>query len=280
MSPIKILALVLSTLLLSTVFFSTRGAVEYTASESPNPQTTISATALEDDFASADNTMSTAQKVLATVLVVFIVGGFFSEMQTPGVGISFAISMAAAVLFFILFYGKGLVEFVDILLFVVGLVLILLEIFVVPGVGLTGILGLIFVVAGLSLSLVDNSQIAALDSTATHDLLVALALVIIGLTFGIFGSMALSHFLTTSKRTPAMALHKEMTAEEGYIGVQILPESLVGKRGVAETVLRPSGKVLIDGTSYDAVALGAMIDKGTSIVVEKIESSQLYVRAS
>lgn len=280
MSPIKILALVLSILLLSTVFFSTRGAVVHTASESPNPQTTISATALEDDFASADNTISTAQKVLATVLVVFIVGGFFSEMQTPGVGISFAISMAAAVLFFILFYGKGLVEFVDILLFVVGLVLILLEIFVVPGVGLTGILGLIFVVAGLSLSLVDNSQIAALDSTAMHDLLVALALVIIGLTFGIFGSMALSHFLTTSKRTPAMALHKEMTAEDGYIGVQILPVELVGRKGVAETVLRPSGKVLIDDTSYDAVALGAMIDKGTSIVVEKIESSQLYVKAS
>ena len=76
-----------------------------------------------------------------------------------------------------------------------------------------------------------------------------------------------------------MALHKEMTAEEGYIGVQPLSPELVGREGIAETVLRPSGKVVIDGTSYDAVALGAMIAKGARIVVAKIESSQLYVKA-
>jgi len=37
--------------------------------------------------------------------------------------------------------------------------------------------------------------------------------------------------------------------------------------------------VVIDGTSYDAVALGAMVAKGARIVVAKIESSQLYVKA-
>lgn len=242
-------------------------------------QTTVSATAQEEELETPYLPMGTSRKVLATLLVVFIVGGFFSEMQTPGIGISFAIAIIAAILFFTLFYTEGVVEFVDILLFLIGLALVLLEIFVIPGFGLAGILGLLFAIAGLSLALVDNSQISSLNSNAIHDMLVAVALVIIGLTVGIFGSMALSHFLTTSKRTPAMALHKEMTAEDGYIGVQPLAPELVGKQGTAETVLRPSGKVAIDGTSYDAVALGSMIEKGARIIVEKIESNQLYVKA-
>lgn len=223
-------------------------------------------------------TTSTSRKVLATLFIVFIVGGLFSEMQTPGVGISFAIAVVAAVLFFTLFYMAGLVEWVDIVLFAVGVVLVLIEIFAIPGFGLTGILGLIFTIVGLALALVDNAQILALNSNSIHDMLVAVALVIIGLTVGVFGSMLLSHFLTTSKHTPAMALHKEMTPAEGYIGVQQLSPELVGKEGVAETVLRPSGKVLIEGVSYDAVALGTMIEKGAAVVVQKIESNQLYVR--
>ena len=76
-----------------------------------------------------------------------------------------------------------------------------------------------------------------------------------------------------------MALHKEMSAEEGYIGVQPLSPELIGRKGIAETVLRPSGKVVIDGTSYDAIALGAMIAKSAHIVVAKIEGNQLYVKA-
>ena len=223
-------------------------------------------------------TTSTSRKVLATLLIVFIVGGLFSEMQTPGVGISFAIAFVAAVLFFTLFYMASLVEWLDIVLFVVGVVLVLIEIFAIPGFGLTGILGLIFTIVGLALALVDNAQILELNSNSIHDMLVAVALVIIGLTVGVFGSMLLSHFLTTSKRTPAMALHKEMSPAEGYIGVQQLSPELVGKAGVAETVLRPSGKVRIEGVSYDAVALGAMIEKGASVIVQKIESNQLYVR--
>jgi len=257
--------LLLSVSATTTWFFATQRGIE-----TQNPQSTISATALEDDGTSEtpQSSPSTMRKILATLLV-----------QTPGVGISFAVSIVASILFFTLFYIDGYVEFLDILLFLIGLILILLEIFVIPGFGLTGVLGLLFAVSGLSLALVDNSLISSLDSNAIHDMLVAAALVIIGLTIGIFGSMALSHFLTTSKRTPAMALHKEMSAEEGYIGVQPLSPELVGREGIAETVLRPSGKVVIDGTSYDAVALGAMITKGARIVVAKIESSQLYVKA-
>ena len=215
---------------------------------------------------------------LATLLIIFIVGGLFFEMQTPGVGVSFVISLVAAALFFIPLYVAGLAEPLDIGLFLVGLALVLLEIFVVPGFGLTGILGLLCAVAGLALSLVDNTQLSTWNKDSVHAILTSLAFVVIGLTVGIFGSMALSHFLTTSKRTPAMALHKEMTPDEGYIAVQVLPKELVGKQGKTETVLRPSGKVCVNGQIYSAISEGAMLDRGVTIEVTRIENAQLYVR--
>lgn len=215
---------------------------------------------------------------LAVLLIVFIVGGLFFEMQTPGVGVSFLISMVAAVLFFVPLYLAGLAEPLDIGLFLGGLLLILLEIFVVPGFGITGISGLLCSVAGLTLALVDNSLLKEWDKSSIHEILTSFALVVIALTIGIFGSMALSHFLTTSKRTPAMALHKEMTVDDGYVAVQALDPSLIGQEGRTETVLRPSGKVSLNGTLYTAVSEGAMLERGANVVVTRIENSQLYVR--
>ena len=209
---------------------------------------------------------------LAVLLIVFIVGGLFFEMQTPGVGVSFLISMVAAVLFFVPLYLAGLAEPLDIGLFLGGLLLILLEIFVVPGFGITGISGLLCSVAGLTLALVDNSLLKEWDKSSIHEILTSFALVVIALTIGIFGSMALSHFLTTSKRTPAMALHKEMTVDDGYVAVQALDPSLIGQEG------RTEGKVSLNGTLYTAVSEGAMLERGTNVVVTRIENSQLYVR--
>lgn len=225
----------------------------------------------------ATQPISIAHKALATLLIVFIVGGFFFEMQTPGVGVSFVVAIVAAILFFTIFYFKDTVEQIDIILFAIGLLLILLEIFVIPGFGLAGILGLICTIAGLALALIDNTTLHTLNADSLHSLLIALALVVIGLTIGIFGSMLLSHYLTTSKRTPAMALHKEMKTTDGYIGVVQLPETLIGATGEAETILRPAGKVAINNTIYDAISTGELIAKGVRIVVIKIENNQLYV---
>ncbi len=216
--------------------------------------------------------------VLATILIVFIVGGLFFEMQTPGVGVSFLISLVASALFFVPLYIAGLAEPLDIALFLGGLLLILVEIFVVPGFGITGIVGLLCSVGGLSLALVDNSMLWSWDKSSIHGMLTSFALVVIALTIGIFGSMVLSHFLTTSKRTPAMALHKEMTVDDGYVAVQALDKSFIGQEGTTVTVLRPSGKVELNGGLYTAVSEGAMLERGSRVVVTRIENSQLYVR--
>ena len=65
--------------------------------------------------------------------------------------------------------------------------------------------------------------------------------------------------------------------QEGYYSVPMEPDALVGKTGFAATVLRPSGKVIIDGEYYDAVADKGFIDKGDEVIVRRYGSFQLYV---
>ena len=74
-----------------------------------------------------------------------------------------------------------------------------------------------------------------------------------------------------------LALKTVQKVDEGYVSVETKLFSMKGKSGIAKTVLRPGGKVLIDGEVFDAVAENGFIDKDEKIIVIKIESAQLYV---
>ena len=62
------------------------------------------------------------------------------------------------------------------------------------------------------------------------------------------------------------------------IGTEVAEKNLAGKIGTAFTILRPSGKVEIDGDVYDATAETGYIDKGEKIEVVRFETAQLFVR--
>ena len=76
-----------------------------------------------------------------------------------------------------------------------------------------------------------------------------------------------------------LALDKEQTMTEGYVGVPTEQISIVGSEGITTTDLRPSGKVIINNRHYDAVSqYGDFIEAGTPVIVTKYEATQLYVR--
>jgi membrane-bound serine protease (ClpP class) len=62
------------------------------------------------------------------------------------------------------------------------------------------------------------------------------------------------------------------------VGVNVKEHEMIGKQGIAFTILRPSGKIEIEGDVYNATALTGYIDKGEAILVVKYETSQLFVR--
>lgn len=211
--------------------------------------------------------------IVQAFLIMIIIGGIYFEIKTPGVGLPTAIALTAAILYFTPLYLHGYAQSWEILIFVVGLILIVFEIFVVPGFGVTGISGIFFVITGLFLALIGNVQFD-FNNIPTYQFNRAVLTLISGLGFGIGLIIYLSSRIGKSGVLKHVALNAN---QEGFYSVPMSPSSLVGKSGIAATVLRPSGKVLIDGEYHDAVSERGFIEKGDTIIVKRYGSSQLYV---
>lgn len=213
------------------------------------------------------------------ILIMLIIGGIYFELQSPGIGFPLAASIIAAVLYFSPLYLEGLAENWEMILFVVGLILIALEVFVIPGFGIAGISGIILVIAGLVLSMIDNI-IFDFEFHSTDALRIVLKSFVI-VSVSIFLSFILSLYLSkkafSSKAFSWIVLNSTQEKEQGFIGVESKPKELIGKIGIASTDLRPSGKVDIDDDTYDAKSEIGYINKGAKIKIIDYRSGQVYV---
>ncbi|MBC7914311.1 MAG: nodulation protein NfeD [Pyrinomonadaceae bacterium] len=213
---------------------------------------------------------------ISGVLILLIIGGIYFEMQSPGIGFALLVSIVAALLYFAPLYMEGLAAHWEIGLFIIGLVLLALEVFVIPGFGVAGILGILCVIAGLALSLVMNNFF---DFTITGSEKVSGAFILVlgSMMLSIVLSVLFGRSLLKSAAFQRLVLQDEQRSNLGYVsGKQSL--DLVNKAGVALTDMRPSGKIEVDGTRYDAVALDGFIEKGLEITVEKQENYNVFVR--
>ncbi len=216
--------------------------------------------------------------VAQSLLIMIIIGGIYFELQSPGIGFPLGAAILAAMLYFAPLYLEGIAQNWEILVFIAGIILVALEIFVIPGFGVAGIAGIILVVAGLTMSMVDNVTFEYEGVGALDRVFRAFFLVV----FSIFVSFILSIYLskllfTSTKSFKGLALNTVQNRDEGYIGINIMQKQMVGKSGTAFTVLRPSGRVEIEGEIYDARAEIGFIDKGEKVRVLRDEAGQLYV---
>jgi membrane-bound serine protease (ClpP class) len=214
--------------------------------------------------------------VLQGILIMLIVGGIYFELQTPGIGFPLGVAITAAVLYFAPLYIDGLAANWEIIVFVIGLVLIALELFVIPGFGIAGISGITLVVIGLVLSLLNNVNFD-FEPVETGEVGKALLTVTGGIGFGFGLVLYLSSRIGAKGIFRNVALQATMEKSEGYMGVEMSGLQMVGKSGTASTVLRPSGKVRIDGVVYDAVSEDGFIEKGQAVKVLRYETGQVYV---
>ncbi len=211
--------------------------------------------------------------VVQAFLIMFIIGGIYFELQSPGVGFPSAAALTVAILYFTPLYLTGYAQNWEVLLFVLGLIFIVFEIFVVPGFGVTGILGIVLILASLILALVGNINFN-FEGLPAREIFRAFITVLGGMGMGIILIIYLMSRIGKKGIFMNVALHAD---QEGYVSVPMEPKSIVGKTGFAATVLRPSGKVNIDGEYYDAISLRGMIEKGDEIEVKRYENFQLYV---
>jgi len=209
-------------------------------------------------------------------LIVLIMGGIYFEMSSPGIGLPFIVALISGLLYFTPLYIEGFAANWEILLFIIGIVLLILEIFVIPGFGIAGIAGIAFVICSFAFSMVPN-DVFDFSLTEPNLLFRSFMLVIISIVGAIVLSVIFGRSILKSSAFKRLVLQDEQNSSEGYVS-SVIDFSLINKEGIARTDLRPSGKVEIDGKWYDAVALGGYITKGTMVKVEKHENYNLFVR--
>lgn len=198
---------------------------------------------------------------VASILFIAAIICMFIEIFTPGFGLFGILSIIC----FGLYFGGGILagfaEWWSIALFILGLVFLVIEA-IIPGFGVFGILGLIFLIAGLIFTSRDlNSFLQVLGVGIGGS---AVLLPIVYLMLKKFGLLR------------KVFLMKHMLPEEGYVSHDHIP-SLVGKKGVAVTVLRPAGVARIDGERHTVISTGGYITEGTQIKVVEHTPGRIVV---
>jgi len=221
--------------------------------------------------------------VVSGLLIMLIIGGIYFELQSPGIGFPLAAAITGALLYFAPLYLEGMAQNWHLIIFIAGIILVLIEIFAIPGFGFTGVLGIIGIVTGLAFVMIDKIVFKFGPSVdGVSEVVSAFAIVLMSamLSFGL--SLWLSKKLFSPNRLfGSLALETSVKQSDGFESFDSGKLSaLVGKTGTAHTVLRPSGKVLIEDEVYSAVAETGFITRGSAITVRREEQGQLYVVVS
>jgi membrane-bound serine protease (ClpP class) len=211
---------------------------------------------------------------ISGILLLLIVGGLYFELQTPGIGFPLLAAIVAGTFYLVPYYLNGLAENWEILLFVAGLILIMLEVFVIPGFGITGIGGIVLVVTSLVLIMVNNQNF---DFTfvPSENLMKSLISVVMGMVGAAIVIALTWNRLVSSKAMDRVVLRNSFHSNEGYRSANTT-EHLVGKTGIAHTRMTPTGRVMIDDTLYDAQARDGFIERGDTVQV--IDQSTFSLR--
>lgn len=189
--------------------------------------------------------------------------GLVLELYTAGWGIPGTIGLLSLGLYFGGHLVAGLAGWWVVGLFLVGILLLLLELLVIPGFGVAGVSGIITVLASIILAAGNSVQAAV-------SLVIALGATVLLVGF-------LLRYLTKTKRWQWFILADRLDKEHGYIAPMDL-QGLAGKEGVALTPLRPAGTAEIEGERYDVISEGSFIPAGTRLVVVRVEGARVLVR--
>ena len=226
------------------------------------------------------------------VLMLALVVGAYMEFQSPGLGLPGVVAAAALIALIGAPLLVGLAEFWHIALFFAGFLMVLVELFVIPGFGILGIAGMLCMLLGLILSIVPASGPGPIPLPAPG-MLVSVLKSAIWMLLGVIGSFValvyLSKYFTNIPflnrlilAAPAtqvaaaggpMASHVPVSGENAIGGGTIN----VGAEGRIVTGLRPIGQAMINGLAVDVISEGDWIEAGRTVRVTEVHGNRIVV---
>ncbi len=211
------------------------------------------------------------------ILIMIGLLALFVEITSPGFGVPGTIAIVCFAVVFSSYALLGTVGSIELILFVIGIVLLILEIFVIPGFGVAGISGIVLIVASLVLSM----QGFVIPSFEWQKDIFRRNLLVVGVSvvssFGAFGILA--YTLPQLRLFSHLTLNTTQTADMGYT-VQTQEEGLKlhGKQGIAITTLRPSGKAEFDDDVMYVETEGEFVESGQAVEIIEVSGNRIVVR--
>ncbi|MCC7518914.1 MAG: nodulation protein NfeD [Verrucomicrobiae bacterium] len=219
----------------------------------------------------------------APILLLIGIAGIYLEFKTPGVVLPGVIGVAALVIFFFGHYIAGLSGFEEVLLFVFGLILIGVELFLLPGHVLPGFFGVVCILVSLLWAMVEKPPLGSpLPGMPTMPGMAAFQVPMLKLAGAMIGAAVLVAVLLKilpmrRRAYGGLVLTKQLDKAEGYASAETRSE-LIGRQGVTLSVLRPSGTARFEEQVVDVITEGEFLPPGARVEVSEVRGAQVMVR--
>jgi len=210
--------------------------------------------------------------IISSILMMIGFFGLLAEIKSPGWGVPGTAGLIALALFFGSAYILELASVIEILMFVLGVVLILVEVFVIPGFGIAGLSGIILILVSLFLSLISADPV--LDFEGVSLAIIQLSVALLGAIILIF---VMAKYLPKTNMFKRFVLSDAEKTNKGFSS-HVTSKDLIGAEGVAITTLRPSGTAEINGKKVDVVTESEFLEQGKKIVVIAVEGIRVVVK--
>ncbi len=214
-----------------------------------------------------------ASPLLQSLLLLMMLGGLYFELQSPGVGFAGGIAALGALLFFLPLYIMGLAQIWEILLVMLGIALILVELFVLPGFGIAGVSGVILVLFGLFASMVGN---VGFNFPTFEQMRVEMWTLTASLVIGIAFIASTIRYVMKTPLFGRLVLTKTTDRASGYTSYEN-KDALMGQVGTTLTPLRLSGTARFGDRRVDVISDGSFIQKDKQVRVIATDAGRVVV---
>jgi membrane-bound serine protease (ClpP class) len=211
--------------------------------------------------------------VVSSLLMTVGLLGLMVEIRTPGFAVPGAVGLLSLGLFF---WGHWIVQLAgweELLLVSLGVALVAIEVFVLPGFTVAGLAGILALVGGLGMTLVGAGA-------TSNAIIVALGRVALSILVAMAAAFALLRLLPRLPFGRRLVLETGMQTDLGYVSAPESDRQWLGRTGTALSPLHPAGIAEIDGARVDVVSDGGFIEAGTPIFVSRVDGNRIVVRQS
>ena len=213
---------------------------------------------------------------LSPLLIMVGLVAIYLELKAPGLGVPTVVAVICFALYFLSFFIAGLAGWEEVALFVVGVILLGVEL-LFPGHLLSGVAGVCLILIALMLAMIEKYPGGPM-LPAWSQWEIPLVKVLGAFVGSVVVMMIAGHFLPRTSLFHRMELTAATSAADGYTTASNEAKSLLGATGVADTNLRPSGKGRFGDQLVDVVTEGDLIERGTPIKIMQVHGARIVVK--